>query len=81
MGVVSEALLTENENPTEFPTPPVSAPWSGIAKIAERLNVKPIKAEDAKGTITINHEGKAYDLWEIGNALLDRLDEIEERII
>jgi len=53
--------------------------WTGLPALAERLGVKP-KASYGHIEIAITlDDGRRYDVLEIINALLDRLDEVEGR--
>ncbi|MCW2195103.1 hypothetical protein AB7M45_007874 [Bradyrhizobium elkanii] len=62
-------------------------PWHGIAKIAERLGVQPLEGRKHRPTVTVSgaetlplHGGSrapSYDLFEVVEAVLDRLDRIE----
>ncbi|UFX42135.1 hypothetical protein HAP47_0023020 [Bradyrhizobium sp. 41S5] len=86
--------MTENPayivriTPAAFETETVN-PWHGVAKIAERLGVKPIEAREQPGRPTVIVSGAvsvplhggacapSYDLFELLEALLDRLDRVE----
>jgi hypothetical protein len=49
-------------------------PWHKLPSLAARLGVEPCSGPMAGRVIVSNREGKRYDLFELVNALLDRLD-------
>ena len=52
--------------------------WTGLPALAERLGIKAKDAGHIEIAITLD-DGRRYDVLEIFNALLDRLDEVEGR--
>lgn len=48
--------------------------FSTFTRLAERLNVNPVPADEARFVIVTTSEDIQYDPFEVFNALLDRLD-------
>jgi hypothetical protein len=49
-------------------------PWHKLPSLAARLGVQPCSGPTAGRVIIRNREGASYDVFELLNALLDRLD-------
>ena len=58
-------------------------PWARLEAIAKRLGVRPIE-DDAKVQnrvlVYMSDRKTCYDLYEVVNAFLDRMDEIERKL-
>lgn len=52
---------------------PPPNPWERISVIAEKLGVKPIEKHNPTG-ISVNTKAGRYDLWEVIETFLDRMD-------
>ena len=53
-------------------------PYAKLAPLAERLGVKPVD-EGAPASVMFMSQGKGYDIFDVINALLDRLDAAENK--
>lgn len=59
-----------------IPKPP--NPWGRVSEIASRLDVAPYDG-GATTILVTGNDGKIYDVWEVLNALLDRMDDYDRR--
>ena len=49
-------------------------PWQRLPALAKRLGVQPVAGSTAGRVMIRNREGVAYDLFDLVNALLDKIE-------
>ena len=58
-------------------SPPLKNPWGRIDEVAKRLGVEP--GDEGSTIVATGNDGKAYDVWEVVIAFLDRMEKVCEQ--